>query len=140
MRYNWVDLPKPLNCFTVMNTFMINLNTGKAIQHYSTNTKIVVVQKCVTPEGTYYRTSEAAYHYLNYAFKASAFGLPDEIAPSVRSTKVKPPKLFILNSNQSADRTLKPKEKQTFGQKASLPKDGEGRCHNWFRRLFRRKK
>ena len=90
MKYVWEDLPKPLNCFTVKNTAMVNLNTGKAVRHYATNTKLVVVQKCVTPKCTYYRTNEAYHHYLNYAFKASDFGLPDDIAPSVPSPRLTP--------------------------------------------------
>ena len=127
MKYVWEDLPKPLNCFTVMNTAMVNLNTGKAIRHYSTNTKIVVVQKCVTPECTYYRTSEAEHHYLNYAFKASALGLPNEKAPSAPSAK----------SNSS--HTLSNK-KQTSVQKVVSSDGGEKkRRRNWFSRIFRGK-
>ena len=90
MKYIWQDLPKPLNCFTIRSATMVNLNNGKIVRHYSANTKIVVVQKCVTPNGTYYRTNEAAHHYLNYAFRASAFGLPDEKAPSVPSNSFSP--------------------------------------------------
>lgn len=83
MRYIWQDLPERKNCFTIRNAAMINLNTGEIIRHYSANTKIVVVQKCVTPDCTYYRTQDAAHHYLNHAFEASAFGLPNEVAPLV---------------------------------------------------------
>lgn len=81
MKYLWTDLPKPKNVFTVRNAVMRNLNTGEIVQHYSANTKIVVVQKCVTPDVTYYRTESARHHFLNYAFEASAFGLPNEEAP-----------------------------------------------------------
>lgn len=139
MKYVWTDLPKPLNCFTVMNTAMVNLNTGKIVRQYSTNTKIVVVQKCVTPNGTYYRTADAYYNYLNYAFKASAFGLPDEKAPSAPSSKSNSLSNFTLNS-QSATRTQSPKKKQTSAQKVILPNDGEGGRHgSWLSRIFRRK-
>ena len=65
MKYKWEDLPKPLNCFTVRSATMVNLNTGKIVSNYAANTKIVVVQKCVTENGTYYRTNEAAHHYPN---------------------------------------------------------------------------
>lgn len=140
MKYVWEDLPERKNLFTVKNTVMKNLNTGKIVQHYATNTKIVVVQKCITPEKTYYRTQDAVHHYLNYAFEAEAFGLPNEKAPSVPSRKATPLKLSTLNSKKSANRTLKPNKKQTSGQKVILPKDGEGRHRgNWFKRLFRRK-
>ena len=78
MKYEWKDLPKRENYFTVKNTAMINLNTGKTVRQYCTNTKIAVVQKCVTPDKTYYRTYDAYHNYLNYAFEAEAFGLPNE--------------------------------------------------------------
>ena len=137
MKYDWVDLPKPLNCFTVMHTAMVNLNTGKIVRHYSTNTKIVVVQKCVTPDCTYYRTSEAAHHYLNYAFKASAFGLPNEKAPSAHSSKLNS---STHSNTKSAKRTLKPVKKQTTVQKTVSPNDGEGKQRrSWLKRIFRRK-
>lgn len=140
MKYVWEDLPKPLNCFTVMNTTMVNLNTGKTVRHYSTNTKIAVVQKCVTPDCTYYRTSEAAHHYLNYAFKASAFGLPNEEAPSAHSSSSNSLSKSTLNSKQPATRTQKPEKKQTSVQKTATPKDGEEkRFGSWIKRIFRRK-
>ncbi len=139
MKYIWEDLPKPLNCFTVRNATMVNLNTGKIVSNYAANTKIVLVQKCVTPKGTYYRTSEAEHHYLNYAFRASAFGLPDEKAPSVPSAKSDSLNKTTLKT-KSAARTPKPIKKQTSTQKVILPKGGEGRRpRNWLSRIFRRK-
>lgn len=139
MKYTWEDLPKPLNCFTVKDTVMTNLNTGEIVRHYSTNTKIVVVQKCVTPKCTYYRTAEAFYNYLNYAFEASAFGLPNEKAPSAHSSRSNSLNMSTLSSRQSATRTQTPKEKQTSVQKIILPNDGEGGCRrSWLKRIFRR--
>lgn len=111
---DWVDLPKPMSCFTVRNAVLKNLNNGNAIQHYSSNTKIVVVQKCVMPEGTYYRTVSAANSNLNHAFSADAFGLPNEVvAPAKPRAK-----------------------KKTAPQKAKL----QPRKVGFFARLFRRKK
>ena len=136
MKYIWKDLPERKNLFTVKNTTMINLNTGKAVRHYCTNTKIAVVQNCVTPGKTYYRTSDAAHNYLNYAFEAEAFGLPNEIAPSVRSLEPK----SSLKSDIPAARTHQPVKKQTSTQQVVLPKDGEARHKiSWIRRIFRRK-
>ena len=138
MTYIWEDLPERKNCFTVRSAAMINLNTGEIIRHYSANTKIVVVQKCVTPTCTYYRTSEAAHHYLNYAFKASAFGLPNEGAPSAHST--------TLNSSRrntppiKSSRTLTSSKKQTLSQRNESSKGGERARHKgWLRKIFRRK-
>lgn len=136
MKYNWQDLPERKNLFTVKNTVMINLNNGKIVQHYATNTKIAVVQKCVTPEKTYYRTQDAVHNYLNYAFEAEAFGLPNEKAPSAPLPK--PEGKSTLNS-KSASRTLKPKEKQKDTPKVILPKGGEGRgLKHWLKNIFRR--
>lgn len=138
MKYVWEDLPKPLNCFTVRGTSLINLNTGKIVTNYSANTKIVVVQKCVTPKVTYYRTAEAAHHYLNYAFRASAFGLPNEKAPSVHSSSEHK---SSLRSKKPATRTLQPaKKKQKSTQHVASSKDGGTKNKvNWFKKLFGRK-
>lgn len=137
MKYEWKDLPKRENYFTVKNTAMINLNTGKTVRQYCTNTKIAVVQKCVTPDKTYYRTQEAVHHYLNYAFEAEAFGLPNEKAPSAPSSN--PRNKSTLNS-KPASRTHKPTKKQTSVQKATTPKGGEEKGRfGWLKKLFRRK-
>lgn len=133
MKYIWQDLPERKNLFTVKNTTMINLNTGEIVRHYATNTKIAVVQKCVTPDKTYYRTQDAVHNYLNYAFEAEAFGLPNEKAPSAPSTKSNPGK-------KSATRTSKPTKKQTSVQNAKAPKGGEEkRRFGWLKKLFGRK-
>lgn len=134
MECNWEDLPKPLNCFTVRNATMINLNTKKIIQHYSANTKIVVVQKCVTEKGTYYRTDSARHHYLNYAFEATALGLPNEVAPSVPDNTPK------INSNAHRSSSAPVIRKQKTLKKTEPPKDGvvTPRKKSLFRRLFRK--
>ena len=121
---DWKDLSKPLHCFTVRSAAMINLNNGKIVRQYSANTKIVVVQKCVMPECTYYRTREAAHNYLNYAFKASAFGLPNEKAPSAHSFNSNSLGKYTTNS-KPATRTSKLAKKQTSTQKATSSKGGE---------------
>ena len=138
MKYVWEDLPERKNLFTVKNTAMINLNTGKTVRQYCTNTKIAVVQKCVTPEKTYYRTFDAAHNYLNYAFEAEAFGLPNEKAPSAHSST--PNSLGKHTSPAKAKSRTLFKEKQTSAQKVILPKDGEAkRPKGWLRNIFRRK-
>ena len=140
MKYVWKDLPKPLNCFTVRGTTMVNLNTGKIISNYAANTKIVVVQKCVTPGCTYYRTGEAAHHYLNYAFRASAFGLPNELAPSEPSSESVSSKERKLKSKSTNRTHHQSPQKQKGNRKAVLSKGGETkRRSNWFSKIFRRK-
>ena len=139
MKYEWQDLPERKNLFTVKNTVMINLNTGKAVRHYATNTKIAVVQKCITPEKTYYRTYDAFHNYLNYAFEAEAFGLPNEKAPSAPSVEDNS-HVNSIYTPEPAPRTLKPDKKQTSSQKPTAPKGGEEKRHfGWLKKLFRRK-
>jgi len=136
MKYLWTDLPKPKNVFTIRNAVMKNLDTGEFIQYYSANTKLAVVQECVTAEKTYYRTESAKAHNLNYAFEASAFGLPNKIAPSVHH------KFSPTRKRNLATRTSSPVEKQTNSKKSSLPKDGGAESKEkggWFNRFFRRK-
>lgn len=118
MKYVWKDLPKPLNCFTTRNTIMIDLNNGKIVNNYAANTKIVVVQKCVTPKGTFYRTNSAKHHYLNYAFKATAFGLPNEKAPSAPSYPSSRPKSRAKTPPRLSQETKK-------AQKGTPLNDGE---------------
>lgn len=137
MKYVWKDLPERENHFTVKNAVMIDLNTRKVVRHYCTNTKIAVVQKCITPEKTYYRTENAFRNNLDYAFEAEAFGLQNEEAP------LEPAKTFPLDENTTkrkpATETPKPAKKQTVVQKASSPKSGGvARLLNGFRKFFRR--
>ena len=141
MKYVWEDLPEKKNCFTVRNAVMVNLNNGKIIRHYAPNTKIVVVQKCVTPDKTYYRTYEAFHHYLNYAFEASAFGLPNEVAPSVPSHRSNSSSTHTSKLRKPGNRALPRDKKQTDIQKNESSKGG-GETHHkgWLSRLFRRNK
>lgn len=128
MKCVWEDLPKPMNCFTARNATMRDLNTNKIIQHYSANTKIVVVQKCVTPVATYYRTESAKLNRLNYAFEASAFGLPNESAPLEHS-------LLSNSLNRGSVGHATQRNKTNRVQAESRPKSGAGR---FLKRLFRR--
>ena len=137
MKFVWQDLPERQNCFTTRSAMMMDLDKRTAVQHYSANTKIAVVQKCVIPEGTYYRTETAKLKGLNWAFKASALGLPDEKAPSVHP---KSNSHHGLNRKSVSRTPIPTRKKQKSVQKVASPKDGEGRQHgSWLKRLFRRK-
>lgn len=130
----WEDLPKPANTFTTRSAIMYDLNASKAVQYYSANTKIVVVQKCVTEKGSFYRTASARENSLNWAFEATALGLPNEIAPSVptSSPKVKP--------KPAHSHTTSGTKKQKPVQNAPTPQDGEAKENiSWLKRLFKRK-
>lgn len=136
MKFIWQDLPKRQNCFTTRSAMMMDLDKRTVAQHYSANTKIVVVQKCVIPEGTYYRTETAKLKGLNWAFKASALGLPDEKAPSAHP---KPNSHHGLSRKSGSRTSIPTRKKQKSVQKVASPKDGEGRQYgSWLKRLFRR--
>lgn len=136
MKYEWQDLPRPLNCYTARNATMTNLNTGEIIRHYSTNTKIVVVQKCVTPGCTYYRTRLSEHHFLNYAFKASDLGLPNEVAPPAHT--ILNSQFFLSNNLDKSAHSLDAKQKSS--QKATSSDGGEVKWLKvWLNKIFRRK-
>lgn len=109
----WTDLPKPLNVFTKRNAIMRDLAKNKAVQYYSANTKIRVVQKGSLGGKTYYRTQSAKDRSLDWAFEASAFGLPNDIAPPVHTPS------YSLNSHTTK------KQKSNETQKPESPKGGE---------------
>lgn len=139
MKYNWEDLPERKNCFTVRNAYMVNLNNGKVIRSYSTNTKIAVVQKCITPTGTWYRTADAVHNCLNYAFAADDLGLPNEKAPSAHSIKSNTMDKPTLNSMPVSRK--KPSAQNKHLVKKSASSNGGEREHhwNWLSKIFRRK-
>lgn len=137
----WQDLPKRLSCFTVRNATMIDLDTKEIIRHYSANTKIAVVQKCVTPEGTYYRTAESALHGLNHAFKGTAFGFPDEEAPSapIRKFSALGPNTHTTLHEKGRSFSLST-ETNKHSRKEGSSKDGEEKpSRGWLKKFFRRK-
>lgn len=122
MNYVWEDLPERKNCFTVRNATMRDLRNRKIVQYYSANTRITVVQKCITENNTYYRTQSAAEHGLDWAFEASAFGLPNEAAPLENFT---PPTLKLSSSTKSKKKqTTKPKKKSPKSGGVASPKRG----------------
>lgn len=129
----WIDLPQPMNCFTVRSAMMMDLKKRTPVQQYSANTKIVVVQKCVLPEGTFYRTETAKKRDLDWAFRASAFGLPDEKAPSVHLPD--PNKLSRSTPRTPRSTTKNKKQRQTM----VLSKDGEARPHGGLLKRFLRR-
>ncbi len=133
-KFIWEKLPKPMNAFTVRSAMMADLKTGDIIRHYLANTRITVTEKCVTEHGTYYRTESASLHSLDWAFEASAFGLPNECAPSV-------PGLTPPNSVKPVVSKKTGAKKQKSTQKTPTPKDGEEKepsKKGFWKRIFRK--
>ena len=124
----WKDLPKEQGYFTKRSAVMVDLDKNKIVQYYSANTKIVVVQKCVTPEKTYYRTRPAAEKGLNWVFEASVFGLPNEKAPSVHNRNVFTIKPVLSQAEET---------KQKSSQKPNASNDGERHKASIFSKLKR---
>lgn len=133
MVYDWEDLSGRMNCFTMRNAVMIDLKTRKPVRCFSANTRITIVQKCVTDNETLYRTEYAKEHGLDWAFKASAFGLPDEKAPSAPSNSP------LRNSAPEDSHTKPGIEKQKGVQNKALSKDGGTRLKSLIYKLLRRR-
>lgn len=135
MAYEWKNLQGKMNCFTVRNATMVDLKTRKPVRCYSANTRITIVQKCVTTQGTFYRTEYAKENSLDWAFKASAFGMPDDKAPSVHSSSP-----LSKSSQPVHSHTQSGNKKQICVQNKAEPKDGEAKPKlKWLKRIFRRK-
>ena len=130
-KLDWKDVPRPINAFTVRNATMRDLATGDIVRYYSANTKIVVVQKCVMEKGTFYRTQSAAQRGLDWAFEATALGLPNEIAPLAPAPE-KDDGDFPENTSST------PKEQKQKDDTSEPPKSGEeARQRSFWGRLFR---
>lgn len=131
----WEDYPSQKNLFTKRNATMKDLKTNKIIQYYSANTKIVIAQKAQINGQTFLRTASARDHDLDWAFEASAFGLPNELAPSEPSYLS--PELIDRPDTRSLAKTNNQKEKQTKG---FASEDGEKRKpFGILQKIFRRK-
>lgn len=130
----WKDTPKPLNLFTVRNATMRDLETKKIIQYYSANTKISVVQKTQVGDTTYYRTASAKERSLNWAFEASAFGLPNEKAPSVPLSSFH----TIAPYLEKVAPALDTKQKSVKKNDIVSSKDGEKKRRNLFVKIIKR--
>lgn len=120
MKYEWIDLPERKNCFTTRNAVLYDMDSDEIIQYYSANTKIVVVQGCTTDRGTFYRTESAVKANKNYAFEATALGLPTEIAPPSSHYKLQ----YTLSSALSPE-TEQSSKKQTAAAHTKSPSGGE---------------
>ena len=135
----WEDLDKRESHFTIRNAITKDLRTGKVVQYYSANTKITLVQKCNYNGTTYYRTESAMRNDLDWAFEASAFGLPNEIAPLEPSSAVSMP--VILKPKPAHSTRKKPaKRKQKVVQTVEpTHSGGVARKKSFWSRIFKRK-
>lgn len=123
MKITWKDLPKPRGFFTRRSTMMVTLDTKKAVQLYSANTKINLVQYAVFNDSVYFRTSSAKERNLNWAIKADSFDLPKDYLASLDlsdSPKSKAP------CTKPSSLKLAEKQKPTTVKKAPLPKNEGG--------------
>lgn len=138
----WKDLEKRLGLFTTRNAVMLDLDNGSKIQYYSVNTKINLVQETELDGVRYFRTESAATQNLNWAFKASDFGLPElkvaSLEPSRKpSIKFSPDtKLFHTNSsNKKSSKTVKPPKSEEV-----ISEDRKHSILSAFKRFFGRSK
>ena len=94
-KIDWIDLPEALGLFTKVGTSSIDLDTNKAVQNYTANTKINFVQETTYNGVKYYRTESAKQDSKNWAFKASDFVEP--------KTEPEPPAPTDNQSNSNTD-------------------------------------
>lgn len=122
MKIEWQDLPKPLNVWTKRNAALKNLQTNEIVQHYSSNTHLRMAQKANYGGKTWYRTRSAASKGHDWAFVASTFGLPNEVAPSE-------PKVLSKRKTKSkvALTSTKTPNIKTIVCSTATPKDGVGK-------------
>ena len=115
---------------------MVTLDTKKAIQFYSSNTKLNVVQYTIFNDSVYFRTDPAKAKNLNWAIKADSFDLPDGYLASLAPTA---PKKTAGSSHSPAKRKTSP-TKQKAIQKVAKPKSEEAQPQKptLIKRLFGR--
>lgn len=118
----WKDLSKPYGLFTRRSALMVTLDTKKMVQQYAMNTKLNVVQYTIFNDSLYFRTLTAKEKGLNWAIKADAFVLPDELA-SLAPTPNLSPKKSVPNPKPVARKTGNRKQKSA--RKVATPKSEE---------------
>lgn len=118
----WKDLSKPYGLFTRRSALMVTLDTKKMVQQYAMNTKLNVVQYTIFNDSLYFRTLTAKEKGLNWAIKADAFVLPDELA-SLAPTPNLSPKKSVPNPKPVARKTGN--QKQKSARKVATPKSEE---------------
>lgn len=118
----WKDLEKPYGLFTRRSALMVTLDTKKMVQQYAMNTKLNVVQYTIFNDSLYFRTLTAKEKGLNWAIKADAFVLPDELA-SLAPTPNLSPKKSVPNPKPVSRKTGN--QKQKSARKVATPKSEE---------------
>ena len=132
MKIVWKDLPKQQGFFTRRSALMLTLDTKKAIQFYSPNTKLNVSQYTVFNGSVYFRTESAKTQNLNWAIKADSFDLPDgylaSLAPTEHSlSKKQVPSHTPAKKQKTTQKVVKPKSEEAQPQKTTLIKRIFGR-------------
>ena len=135
MNITWKDLPKPQGFFTRRSALMLTLDTKKAIQFYSPNTKLNVCQYTFFNESVYFRTESAKNQSLNWAIKADSFSLPDGYIASLVPTELI--KAAGISHSPAKKKKASP-VKQKVTQKVATPKSEEAKPHKptLIKRLF----
>lgn len=121
-KITWQDLSKPYGLFTRRSALMVTLDTKKMVQQYAMNTKLNVVQYTIFNDSLYFRTLTAKEKGLNWAIKADAFVLPDELA-SLAPTPNLSPKKSVPNPKPVSRKTGN--QKQKSARKVATPKSEE---------------
>ena len=133
-KITWKNLPKPQGFFTKRNTVMLTLDTKKAIQFYSANTKIQVTQYTLFNNAVFFRTRPAEEKNLNWAINADSFDLPENYVASLVPHKSPAEKTSPMSSaNKPRNKNVSKKEVPSESEEtAQTQKD------NLIKRFFKR--
>lgn len=123
MKIVWKDLPKQQGFFTRRSAVMLTLDTKKAIQFYSPNTKLNLSQYTVFNGSVYFRTEPAKVKNLNWAIKADSFDLPDGYLASLAPTEHSLSKKQVA-SHLPANRKTSPTKQKSIQKVAKSKSEG----------------
>lgn len=139
-RIVWKDLDKKVGIFTKRNATMVDLSNGAVVQHYGANTKINVVQETTIDDAKYFRTETAAGRNLDWAFKASDFELPPELASLEPSDKPLNNNFSIISNPYTSLNKNSSKMPKATKSEVVVLEEKKLSILSAFKRFFRRKK
>lgn len=137
----WKDLPNRYGLFTKKSTTMVDLDTDGIIQYYRVNTKLNFVQEAIFNGERYFRTESAMLQGLNWAFKASAFVLPDNDVASLAPSKESSNKFSTHINSKTPNKKLPKKVLAAEKPKSEvvISEDKKQSIVSAFKRFFGRK-
>lgn len=136
----WKDLDGKVGIFTKRNATMVDLSNGTVVQYYGANTKINVVQETTIDDARYFRTETAAGRNLDWAFKASDFELPTELASLGPSKDHLNESSYDKKPHSENKTKISPKKQESSKSEERISEDRKWSLVSAFKRFFRKSK